>query len=173
MVYTNGSEIVTVNGGTFILDNVGNRNNGFPCIFNANGNNTKNIIVNGGTFNYDINHQYWCFEVNVPKSKALRNNGDGTWTVVESVAYVGEKVDSEYTHNVGYATLEEAIAAAKSGETITLVANVTLDGSKVVTEPAFGYDTIILIDNKALTIDFNGYTVFVAPTAANASSPIK
>ena len=124
MVYTNGNRIVTVNGGTFILDNVGSRVNGFPCIFNAKDNNENKIVVKGGTFNDDINHQYWCFEVEVPSNRALKNNGDDTWTVVDAVAYVGE-IEGEYTHNVGYATLEEAIAAAKDGEVVTLLIALT------------------------------------------------
>ena len=140
MVYTNGSEIVTIEGGTWTLDKVGTRTNGFPCIFNAAGSNTANIIVTGGTYNADINHQYWVFEAAVAKELALKNNGDGTWTVVPAVAYTGE-MEGDYVHRVGYATLVEAVAAADAGETVTLLA----DNAEDVT-----------ID-KAVTLDLNGF----------------
>jgi len=144
MVYTNTTEVVTVNGGTWTLDAVGTRTNGFPCIFNAKGNNERNINVNGGTYNSDINHQYYAFEADVPETKALKNNGDGTWTVVDAVAYVGE-VEGNYTHKVGYATIAEAIAAADEGETVTLVADITLA------------ETIKI--EKEITLDLNGKTI--------------
>ena len=131
MVYTNGSDIVTIEGGTFKLDTIGTDENGSPWIFNAQGQNERNINVVGGTYNADINHQHYCFEVDVPKEFALKNNGDGTWTVVPAVAYVNEQEKSGnwYTHEVGYATLEEAVEAAgevaKNGveEVVTLLTN--------------------------------------------------
>ena len=126
MVYTNGDEIVTIKGGTWTLDAVGTRANGFPCIFNAQGQNEKNIIITGGTFNADVNHQYYPFEAQVAKEKALKNNGDGTWTVVDAVAYVGE-TEGAYIHEVGYATLEEAVAAAEVGGEVTILKAGTYD----------------------------------------------
>jgi len=120
MVYTNGDEIVTVNGGKWTIEKIDTRPNQFPCIFNAQGQNTANIIVNGGSYNDDINHQYYPFEVTVAKEKALVEGNDGYWTVVDAVAYVGEKI-GEYTHNVGYETIEAAIAAAQPGETVTIL----------------------------------------------------
>ena len=128
MLYTNGDEIVTINGGTFTLDAVGTGENGSPWIFNAQGKDDKKITVNGGTFNADINHQYWADEVYVPQDKALKVNDD-TWTIVDAVAYVAENywTYGEYDPRiryVGYATLEEAIGAADdNGEDITLLAD--------------------------------------------------
>ena len=114
LVYTGGDENVTVNGGTFTLGNVGTGSNGSPWIFNAKGQNTANVIVNGGTYNAEINHQYYPFEVAMPATKALRNNNDGTWTVVDAVAYVNEyeKSGNWYLNEMGYATLAEAVASA-------------------------------------------------------------
>ena len=134
MVYSNDDEKVTVNGGNFWLGNVGALSNGSPWIFNASGQNTRNIIVNGGTFNDDVLHQFYPFEVKAPKEKALQNNGDGTWTMVDAVAYVDEQHRSGnwYTNNVGFTTLEEAFAAAQTYNqdgnyvtTVTMLANVT------------------------------------------------
>ena len=136
MVYTNGDEIVTVNGGTFTIDNIDTRPNQFPCIFNAAGQNTANIIVNGGTFNDDVAHQYYPFEVMMPREKALKKSeSENLWTVVDAVAYVAEK-EGQYINEVGYATLAEAIAAAEAGETVTILAGdftQNLDVQKAIT----------------------------------------
>ena len=113
MVYTNTNLGVTINGGSFILDNVGTGANQSPWIFNTQGRNERKIIVNGGTFNADVFHQYWIFEVTAAKELALQYNEEkGTYTVVEAVAYVNEQhfADKWYTKNVGYATVEEAEA---------------------------------------------------------------
>ncbi len=116
LIYSGGDECVTVNDGYFYLGNVGTGSNGSPWIFNAKGQNTANIIVKGGTFNADIIHQYYPFEVMAPKERALKNNGDGTYTMVDAVAYVNEQEWSSawYTNEVGYATLAEAIAAVEA-----------------------------------------------------------
>ena len=67
MIYSNDDEKVTVNGGTFILGNVGKLSNGSPWIFNASGKNTQNINVYGGTYNYNVFNQHWVFEVQTTK----------------------------------------------------------------------------------------------------------
>ena len=103
----------SINGGSFHLENVGSGDNGIPWIFNAKSQNQGHVLVNGGTFNADVLHQYYPFEVSAPKSRALRNNGDGTWTMVDAVAYVTEREKSGnwYTNEIGYASLKEAVAA--------------------------------------------------------------
>ena len=106
------SDIVTVNGGTFTLGNIGTGANSSPWIFNANGKNANSISVTGGTFNADVNHQYYKYEVSIPRTLACKANGNGTWTIVPAVAYVNELYDSART-DVGYATFAEAIAAAE------------------------------------------------------------
>ncbi|MBR3610569.1 MAG: right-handed parallel beta-helix repeat-containing protein [Oscillospiraceae bacterium] len=161
LIYSGADECVTVKGGNFTLGNVGTGSNDSPWIFNAKGQNTANIIVTGGTFNADIFHQYYIFEVKdttevaellgVPV-KAAQNNGDGTWTVVDAVAYVNEqhKSDKYYTQNTGYATIEEAFAAAGEyvngnlGYTVTLVKDVN--------------ETVTVELGKAITLELNGKT---------------
>ncbi len=138
---------LTVNDGTFRLGNVDTGDNGKPWIFNAYGNNTNNIAVNGGTYNFDIAHQYWTFEVDLPKEKASKNNGDGTWTIVDAVAYVGEK-EGIYTKEVGYVTLDDAVKAAESGEEVTIL----VDGTYVL--DTLGKDlTIKAADGVSVTFD--------------------
>ena len=145
LIHSDPSEAVVVNGGNFYLGNVNTGANGSPWIFNVNGNNTGHVIVKGGTFNYDINHQYWAFEVHVDKASALKNNGDGTWTVVPAVAYVAEE-NNGYTRETGYATLEEAVAS-KYGNVVTMLLDVEL--SETVTVPA----------GKEVVLDLNGKTI--------------
>ena len=153
MVYSSGDEVVIVDGGTFILDAVGTGNNGSPWIFNCNGSNTKNVKVNGGTFNYDINHQYWAFEVLVPKDRALKNNGDGTWTVVDAVAYVVEN-SGNYERKIGYATLADAVAS-EYGNNVTMLDDVTLTESVTVAAV------------KTIVLDLNGKTISPANDNVN------
>ena len=144
LVYSGGNEKVTIEDGTFSLGNVGTMSNGCPWLINASGQNTRHIFVNGGTFNSDIVHQHYPFEVSVPKERALRNNGDGTYTMVDAVAYVDEyeKSGNWYHNPVGYATFEEAVAAANkyignvanagATNTITLLQNCTVEKSMTI-----------------------------------------
>ena len=88
--------------------------------------------VQGGTFTSAVPAEY-CAEGFIPQ-----DNGDGTYGVKVGtyVAKIGE---------VGYETLAEAIAAAKDGDTVTLLANVADFEGAVVT--------------KNLTFDFGDYTI--------------
>jgi len=164
LIYSAGDETITINGGNFHLDNVGTHvksdgvtpNNGEPWIFNASGQNTSNIIVNGGTFNDDILHQYYPFEVSAPKEKALKKNDDGTWTMVDAVAWVNEQEWSSawYTNEVGYATLEEAIAAANKN-----TSNIGDDPGEVTNTVTLLQDCVVndtLNVNEDMTIALNG-----------------
>ena len=147
LVYADADEVITIKGGTFTLGNVGTGSNGSPWIFNASGQNTKNIIVKGGTFNADIIHQYYPFEVIVDNNLALKKN-DNIWTIVDAVAYVNEQEWSGnwYTNEVGYTTLDEALLAAepmaaatskrteKIAETVTLLKDALVVGQAAVKE---------------------------------------
>lgn len=172
LVYSGDGDCVTVNGGTFILGNIGSVNtdgNGNPWIFNASGRDANYINVAGGTFNADINHQHYEYEVRVPKKKALKANGDETWSVTDSVAYVEEYGRMGYPEaktyrEIGYATLAEAVASANDytddgvdkSETfkITFVSNCIVK------------DTLKFTDNATLLI--NGKTIQWLPTDATA-----
>lgn len=86
--------------------------------------------VQGGTFTNAVPAEY-CADRFIPTQ-----NADGTYGVKACVAKVG---------STKYETLAEAIAAAKDGETVTLLDNITL--------------TEQLIIGKALTIDLGGFTL--------------
>ena len=153
LIHSAPSEKVVINNGNFFLGNVGSGTNGQPWIFNANGQNNRNVKVNGGTYNYDINHQYWAFEVNISETLALRNNGNGTWTVVPAEAYVVEQFDRK----VGYATLEEAFAVAmeKDFTKVVLVDDVVLE------------NTITVNAGEEIVLDLNGKSINVAKETIN------
>ena len=150
MFYTNGDRIVTVKGGTFILDAVGERGNGCPWIFNAQGQNIKAINVYGGTYNDDIANQHYKYEVNVPDTHDCVDNGNGTWTVIKVVAKIGE---------TSYASLAEAVAAAQDGNIVTLA--VDAEGEGIV------IDKSITIDFNEKTYSFNGGAVGSSGTESN------
>ena len=156
LLYSQHDEVVTVTGGKFALGNIADPagQNGQPWIFNAKGNNVANFVVTGGTYNADVNHQHWAYEVGIDKTYATRNNGDGTWTVVPAVAYATEAYRSS-EREVGYATLAEAVAAAAAEGTVTLVADATGAG--------------VVID-KDVTIDFNGKTYTFNETVGSAGT---
>ena len=142
---------VTIEDGIFELGNVGTGTNGQPWIFNVKGQNIRGVQVNGGTFNSDINHQFWANEVYVPETLALRNNGNGTWTVYEAEAYVVETASSTGAspRKVGYETLTEALAVAmdKNYTTVGLSNDITTDN--VYTIKA----------GETVTFDLNGKTL--------------
>ena len=166
MIYANSSNTTIVEGGNFIIDNVANRSNGFPCIISAAGQNQNNILIKGGTYNYDINHQYWAFEVNVPETLALRNNNNDTWTVVPAEAYVVEQFHN-YKREVGYETLEEAfaVAMAKDYTNVVLVDDVALENTITVNA---GEEVVLDLNGKVISGTCNagqGHMIMVQNTA--------
>ena len=166
MVYTNSNRKVTVNGGSFVLDSVGSRKNSSPWIFNAQNQNINKIMVKGGSFNADVFHQYWIFEVGSPENVALKYNKDtGIYTVVNAVAYVNEQHWSGawYTKNVGYATLEDAIAAcggAKKNVYGSNKANTSsIPEAVILLQDINLVDTTIKIDHSVV-LKLNDYTIY-------------
>ena len=160
MIYSGANEAVTVNNGNYTLGNVGTGTNGKPWIFNVLGANDRHINVNGGTFNADINHQYWAHEVLVPETRALRNNNDGTWTMVDAEAWVTEMANG-YKRYVGYATIEEAIAVENNVDnTVTLAKDVEME------------DMITIANGETLVLDLNGKTLSATDNTAKNYSAI-
>ena len=158
IVDARGSETTLVTGGNFNMSNTGKLSNGSPWIFNTAGNNERNIIVEGGTFNADVAHQHNPFESVVSKEKALvKNPTANIWTIVDAVAYVNEQEWSSawYTYKRGYTTLKEALENAGPAETrngktsniedVYLLADFT------------GAETLNI--NKDVTINLNGHTI--------------
>ncbi|MBE6592723.1 MAG: DUF11 domain-containing protein [Ruminococcaceae bacterium] len=167
LVYSGGNECITVNGGNFYLGNIATDRNQSPWIFNVKGRNERHVCVNGGSFNWDIQHQYWPFEVEVPKELALQKttvNGEAIYSIVKAVAYVNEQEYSGrwYTNNIGYATLEGAIAAADTPAKATIKECVTLLSDVTISTP--------IAINKDLTIDLGGNTVTASGLSDNTGA---
>lgn len=112
-------------------------------------NSTANIIVNGGTFtDYDPRNAE-----NEGKGTSLvadgvgiDKNADGTFTAKSGMA--AQIVDADGNSVAAYATLADAIAAANAGDTVKLLADVTLDAAVKV--PA-GMNVTLDLNGKKLS----------------------
>ena len=93
------------------------------------------IVVNGGSYNFDVNN--WCHK----GFKAVKNAETAMWEVVGKVyvAQIGED---------GYESLQEAVDAAKNGETITFIADIEQVDGVVVTDKNLTID----LNNKRFTV---------------------
>ncbi len=132
---------VTVNGGVFEINPYGKPyyyDFMFNCIDSAYIDGTATIEVNGGTFkNWDpfnsagdkkegVNARFTMKGVGVTK------NSDGDY--VATSGKVAQVVDVNGDSVAAYATLAEAVTAAKKGETIILVDNVELSEQIAISE---------------------------------------
>ncbi|WP_079535899.1 InlB B-repeat-containing protein [Phoenicibacter congonensis] len=104
----------------------------------------SSIAVSGGTFTAAVPENY-CAAGYAPTA-----NADGTYGVVVGVAQIGTKA---------YATLADAVAAAKDGDTITLLSDCNGDGI-VVKGDTFP---------NGLTIDFAGHSYTVGGKLVGSS----
>jgi hypothetical protein len=144
---TSGTPVVNIYGGTITapiaLGAATNGGAGEKTTINVSGgtingalynnNNDGVISVSGGIFDAPVAEKY-CAEGYIPA-----DNGDGTYGVEQSkfVAQIG---------NVKYETVAAALAVAKSGETVQMIANTKETDA-------------ILIIMDGVTLDLNGYTV--------------
>lgn len=144
---------VTVNGGVFEINPYGKPYNYdfmFNCIDSAYIDGTATIEVNGGTFkNWDPFNSAGDRKEGVnarftTKGVGVTRNSDGDY--VATSGKVAQVVDVNGDSVAAYATLAEAVAAAKKGDTVVLISNIELD-EQVAT-------------GKAITIDGQGaYTI--------------
>lgn len=132
--YPAGAPTMTISGGTFTsaagvgaVQAYGWKNNSQQTW------DKPNASVSGGTFSSAVKEEY-CATGYIPTA-----NADGTYGVKEGV-YVAE------VNGVAYATLSEAIAAAKDGDTVKLLRDINT--------PEISY-----MISRSLTIDLNGMTV--------------
>ena len=170
LIYSQHNEIVTVKGGTFTLGNLNDANG--PWIFNAKGQGDKHVIVTGGTFNADINRQKWSSEVLVHESYYTVANADGTYTVKSgAVAYVNEGMTTGPYYapkNIGYATIDEAFAAAvaKKDSSITLLTNVALRDDVEISDVG----KAIVLECGGFALDCNGHKFILTDAAATLTA---
>ena len=119
--------ITRVTGGHFVNNMSG------ESIFRGIGKGTSdNFEVSGGTFNKSVSDSFF------KEGYFAQKNTDGTYGV-------GGPAVAKVNSAEGYNTLAEAIAAAKAGDTVTLLQNVTVDKPIIV--------------DKAITLDLGGKTL--------------
>ncbi len=159
--YTNGVTL-DIQGGTFTSENsqvtpvfVANKATGDASTY------TKQVI-SGGTFKTvdDV-----AANVNTYLVTGVQQDENGTIVPKnDSVA----KIDS-----VGYTTLQDAINAAKDGETVVLLKDIT-ELSELTTATTSGSDISLLSIIKNITIDGNDHsiTITMPENAANRSQAI-
>ena len=122
---------LTIKGGTFSKPIHAQENTG-----------TGAIQVSGGTFSDPVDPAY-CANGFIPTSSTTAD-GKTTYGVVKG-SYVASVTTADGAETE-YATLQAAVAAAKDGEIVKLLGDVTLDATLIVKE-------------KTLTLDLNGKTI--------------
>ena len=105
--------------------------------------------VSGGTFSDAVLPEY-CAAGFIPTA-----NDDGTYGVKEG-AYVAQ------IGTVGYETLEAALAAAKTGETVKMLADVTLTAKQTI-------DKAVVFDLNGKTISSTAYRTISLGSGANVT----
>lgn len=137
---------LSVKGGTFDLHQKweGSSKYLFNCIDDAYASGSANVAISGGTFvGFDPSASPEGEGTSyLAPGYAPTDNGGGTYGVVAGVAQIGSKA---------YATLADAVAAAKDGDTITLLSDCSGDGISIKD------DTF----PNGLTIDFAGHSYTV------------
>ena len=101
------------------------------------------IVVSGGTFSVDPTAYLADGYAAV--------NTNGTYTIAGAVATIG---------TVKYATLADAVAAAKTGDTVTLLKDV-VEGAGIIVDGTAG---------RTFTIDFGGHTYTVTHDPAGSTN---
>lgn len=143
-----------INGGTFACEPYSNPTYGYKflinCIDSAYKNGTAKVSIKGGSF------------VNFDPSDSASENPKGNFCASGYVAVKGATEDATVwtvedhrvaeVGNTGYSTLADAVAAAQSGETVKLLANIA-EGATI---PA----------DKTVTFDLNGKNI--KPTTGDA-----
>lgn len=110
---------------------------------------TTNIEISGGSFTCDVPATL------IPEGTVFYEKNGVTAVGEEYIASAGA---AAYVGSTAYATFNDAVAEATSGNTITLVADQTIT-------------TAIGIVEKNLVIDFNGFTLTGNVTSAEDGSP--
>ena len=124
-------------------------------------NSTKTVTVSGGTFSSAVSSDL-CAEGFAPVK-----NEDGTYGIATAVAQIGE---------MAYASVQDAIDAAQTGDTVKLVKdateNVTIDASKQITLDLNGH-TLNGGTGNAKAAILNKGTVTITDMSAGKTGTIK
>ena len=175
---------VTLEGGTYTQQITNTADPHFDLIYVERG----NVYVKGGTYkgatpDWTLNckdEYYQSKEGNIEVTGGTfvgfdpaNNKAEGEGTNFVAAGYVSTKgADGNFVvtevkvaevNGVAYATLSEAIAAAKDGDTVKLIANFSTDATKTTA-------TDRLIVNKSITLDLNGYTMTIPGELESSSN---
>ena len=175
---------VTLEGGTYTQQITNTADPHFDLIYVERG----NVYVKGGTYkgftpDWTLNCKddyYQSKEANIEVTGGTfvgfdpaNNKAEGENTNFVAAGYVSTKgADGNFVvtevkvaevNGVAYATLSEAIAAAKDGDTVKLIANFSTDATKTMA-------TDRLIVNKSITLDLNGYTMTIPGELESSSN---
>ncbi len=156
-----GVKIDYSNGVT--LENVTMSDIGYYGIYNSNYG-KKTITLNDCTIDAENPIRIWQRNTTVTTDIVLKGDNEFTAEVIVSGSdLVNVKADAVKVGDETYATLSEAVAAAKDGDIITLVGDVALENSEAEVV-AYGMYSYVSVTDKAITIDLNGKTVTVNPS---------
>ena len=154
---------LSVKGGTFDLHQKweGSSMYLFNCIDEAYVDGSANVAISGGTFvGFDPNvSPEQKVDGKVPSFAApgvgITRNADGSFTAVDGMT--AQILDKDGNSVKAYRTLAEAVAAAEDGQTVRLLADVTLDAQ--------------IATGKAITIDGQSkYTIRAAKLLVSADN---
>ena len=155
---------LTINGGDFSLlqkmtDGKGENRYLINCIDDAYVDGSANVAISGGTFvGFDPNvSPEQKVDGKAPSFAApgagITKNEDGSFTAVDGMT--AQILDKDGNSVKAYSTLADAVAAAQDGQTVRLLADVTLDAQ--------------IATGKAITIDGQSkYTIKAAKKLASA-----
>ena len=145
--YTNGH--AELNGGS-IVENFSTTNNPY-CDINAGDNENGHLTIEDGEYSQETTHYL------APGKGEALNPETGEYEVTEKIAEL---------NGVTYSTIREAVAAAKDGDTITIIAHHRVDCSNPTVLDA-GHEALILVKDKKITIDLNGHEIYMHPSQTN------
>ena len=145
-----GAPTIAIKGGT-----ITSKNAEAVTSYNEEGYEKVTNFVQGGTFSSEIPKEF-CAE-----GFEVKKNEDGTYGIVEESVYAAQIGD------VKYATVAEALKAAKDGDTIILLADVTLEETVTIADKAITID-----GDFTLTIDDDNYPLWLSGTVTLISDNI-
>ena len=145
---------VVVNGGSFAVNDSGYPGYLLNCVDAAYKAGTATVTVNGGTFaGYDPRN-------NTAEGKGTNFAAPGVGVDADGDSFTAKAnmaaqiLDASGNSVKAYATLAEAFAAAKNGDTVKILCDFTTDASKKATADR----TTV---NKEVTLDLNGFTITI------------
>lgn len=106
-------------------------------------------FITGGTFTNNVETDGY-----VAEHYTARDNNDGTWTVIPDTTYWKARIEET---GALYTTLQDAINAATSGQTVTLLTDVE---AQLPNHSNYAYEPVFTIE-KSIVLDGGGHKITV------------